>query len=65
MDSGKIIIQSSTFNGVVTLINRIMDQYVQSSSTTPVKAADGSYIASVHYSMEKISVPKEETHIIS
>lgn len=49
MTKGHLIVQASTFEGAQGLISEIMSQFDQVTATLPVKAADGSYLASVHY----------------
>ncbi len=54
MDRSHVIIQSSTFDGAQNIIWEIMDQYSNVTATIPAKAADGSYMASVHYWGDKL-----------
>lgn len=49
MSEGKLIIQSSTFEGALELIEKIGTEYAYVTWTEPVQAADGSFMSAVHY----------------
>jgi len=49
----KVLVSSSTAEGCQHTIEWIMKSNKNVSATIPVKAADGSYVASVHINSEK------------
>lgn len=57
MTEGRLIVQSSSFEGALDLIAKIESQYDNVTSTSPVKAADGTYLVSIHYDNKKLEVP--------
>ena len=52
----RIIIESSSLDGVLTIIEDMKNTFPQVDFTNPVKTPEGGYIASVHYSMEAIRI---------
>jgi len=56
MTEARIIAQSSTYDGALDLISQIESRYRDVYSTLPVKAADGSYLVSIHYNNKKPEV---------
>ena len=50
MIDGRAIIESSTYHGVMELIESIENEFHYVSATTPVQTHDGRYISSVRYS---------------
>lgn len=56
MAEARVIVQSSTYEGALDLVSQIESKYYDVSSTVPVKAADGSYLVSIHYDNKKLEV---------
>ena len=50
MIEGRIIIESSSPDGIVEALEGLQRQFNHVSATIPVKTHDGRYISSAHYS---------------
>ena len=48
--NGRLIIESSTHEGVLEVIDKIERQFRHVSATIPALTHDGKYISAVHYS---------------
>ena len=50
MDKGRAVVESSTYEGVISFLTTIQEGFSCVSATEPVKTWDGRFISSVHYS---------------
>lgn len=63
MANGRAIIESSSYDGVLILIDSIKAEYPTVWYTDPIKTADGKFLSSVHYSQEIITVGENVDHL--
>lgn len=62
MRNGRAIIESSTYEGVLYLIESIKGEFPTVWWTEPVKCPEGKFLSSVHYSDEIITIT-EGAHV--
>lgn len=56
MRDGRAIIESSSYDGVLILIDSIKAEFPTVFYTEPVETRDGKFLSSVHFSKETIKV---------